>query len=168
MPGVGAVTISGGQKPAIRVEANPTVLASYGFGMEDLRTALANANVDSAKGAIDTPRQNFTLAANDQIFDANEYKPIIIGYRNGAPVRVGDVAEVVQGAENVEQAAWYDETPAVIVNIKRQPGANIIQVVNRIEGLLPQLKASLPPAVEVSILTDRTTTIRASVAARGI
>ena len=163
LPGVGLVTISGGQKPAVRVQANPTALASYNLSLEDLRTALAAANVDQAKGNIDGPRQSYTIGANDQIFNSGEYKPIIVGYKNGAPVRVEDVANVVDGVENVSQAAWFNDTPAVIVNIQRQPGANIINVVDRIEALLPQLKASLPPAIQVSVLTDRTTTIRASV-----
>jgi multidrug efflux pump len=163
LPGVGLVTISGGQKPAVRVQANPTALASFGLSLEDLRTALAAANVDQAKGNIDGPRQAYTIGANDQIFNSAEYKPIIIGYKNGAPVRVQDVANVIDSVENVSQAAWFNDTPAVILNIQRQPGANIINVVDRIVALLPQLKASLPPAVQVSILTDRTTTIRASV-----
>ncbi len=164
LPGVGLVTISGGQKPAVRVEANPTVLASYGLGLEDLRTALSIANVDQAKGNIDGPRQDFTIGANDQIFDSNHYRSVIVGYSKGAPVRVSDVAEIIDGVQNDNLAAWYNETPAVIMNIQRQPGANIIEVVDRIEALLPQLRASLPPSVSVSILTDRTTTIRASVA----
>src|SRR3984893_5055619 len=163
LPGVGLVTISGGQKPAVRVQANPTALASYGLSLEDLRIALANANQDQAKGNIDGPRQAYTIGANDQIFSSAEYKPIIIGYKNGAPVRVQDVAKVIDSVENTSQAAWFNDTPAVILNIQRQPGANIINVVDRIVALLPQLKASLPPAIQVSILTDRTTTIRASV-----
>ena len=163
LPGVGLVTISGGQKPAVRVQANPTALASYGLSLEDMRTALAAANVDQAKGNIDGPRQSYTIGANDQIFKSADYKPIIVGYKNGAPVRVKDVATVIDGVENINQAAWYNDTPAVIVNIQRQPGANIINVVDRIEALLPQLKLSLPPSVTVSVLTDRTTTIRASV-----
>jgi multidrug efflux pump len=163
LPGVGLVTISGGQKPAVRVQANPTALASYGLSLEDLRTALANANQDQAKGNIDGPRQAYTIGANDQIFSSAEYKPVIVGYKNGAPVRVQDVANVIDGVENTTQAAWFNDTPAVILNIQRQPGANIINVVDRIEALLPQLRASLPPAVQISILTDRTTTIRASV-----
>src|SRR2546423_136477 len=161
--GVGLVTISGGQKPAGRGQANPTALASYGLSLEDLRTVLANANQDQAKGNIDGPRQAYTIGANDQIFNSAEYKPIIIGYKNGAPIRVQDVANVIDSVENTSQAAWFNDTPAVILNIQRQPGANIIGVVDRIEALLPQLRASLPPAVQVSILTDRTTTIRASV-----
>jgi multidrug efflux pump len=163
LPGVGLVTISGGQKPAVRVQANPTALASYSLSLEDLRVALANANQDQAKGNIDGPRQAYTIGANDQIFNSAQYKPIIIGYKNGAPVRVSDVANVIDSVENVSQAAWFNDAPAVILNIQRQPGANIISVVDRIEELLPQLKASLPPAVQVSVLTDRTTTIRASV-----
>ncbi len=163
LPGVGLVTISGGQKPAVRVQANPTALASYGLSLEDMRTALAAANVDQAKGNIDGPRQAYTIGANDQLFTSTEYNKVIVGYKNGAPVRVSDVAKVIEGVENTSQAAWYNDTPAVIVNIQRQPGANIIDVVDRIEALLPQLRASLPPSVAVSILTDRTTTIRASV-----
>jgi len=163
LPGVGLVTISGGQKPAVRVQANPTALASYGLSLEDLRVALANANQDQAKGNIDGPRQAYTIGANDQIFSSAQYKPIIIGYKNGAPVRVSDVANVIDSVENVSQAAWFNDTPAVILNIQRQPGVNIISVVDRIETLLPQLKASMPPAVQISVLTDRTTTIRASV-----
>ena len=163
LPGVGLVTISGGEKPAVRVQANPTTLASYSLSLEDMRTALAAANVDQAKGNIDGPRQAYTIGANDQIFSSAQFRPVIIGYKNGAPVRVQDVANVIDGTENTNQAAWYDDTPAVIVNIQRQPGANIINVVDRITTLLPQLKAALPPSVSVAILTDRTTTIRASV-----
>jgi len=163
LPGVGLVTISGGQKKAVRIEANPTALASFGLSLEDVRTALAAANVDQAKGEIDGPRLAYTIGANDQIFQAADYRPIIVGYKNGAPVRVGDIGDVVDGVENDSQAAWFNDQPAVIVNIQRQPGANIIEVVDRIEALLPQLKASLPPSVTLSILTDRTITIRASV-----
>jgi multidrug efflux pump len=164
LPGVGLVSISGGQKPAVRIQANPTALASYGLSLEDLRTALGNANVNQAKGNLDGPRQAFTIWANDQLLTSESYKPIVITYKNGAPVRIMDVATVIDSAENVKQAAWENETPAVIVNIQRQPGANIINVVDRIQNLLPQLKASLPSSVQVSVLTDRTTTIRASVA----
>jgi multidrug efflux pump len=163
LPGVGLVSISGGQKPAVRIQANPMALASYGLSLEDLRTALAQANVNQAKGNLDSPRQAFTIWANDQLLTSDSYKPIVIAYKNGAPVRIMDVANAVDGAENVRQAAWMNEKPAVIVNIQRQPGANIISVVDRIHNLLPQLKASLPSSVQVSILTDRTTTIRASV-----
>ena len=163
LPGVGLVSISGGQKPAVRIQANPTALASYGLSLEDLRTGLAQANVDQAKGVIDGARQSYTIGANDQLFSSDDYKPIVIAYHNGAPVRVSDVANVIDGTENDMLAAWMNLTPAVIVNIQRQPGANIISVVDRIKKLLPQLQASLPMAVKVQILTDRTTTIRASV-----
>jgi multidrug efflux pump len=163
LPGVGLVSISGGQKPAVRIQANPTALASYGLSLEDLRAALASANVDQAKGVLDGPRQAFTIGANDQLMAANQYKGVIVAYRNGGPVRLTDVATVVDGVENTMQAAWMNETPAVIVNIQRQPGANIITVVDRIKALLPTLQASLPSATRVTILTDRTQTIRASV-----
>ena len=163
LPGVGLVSISGGQKPAVRVQVNPTALASYGLSLEDIRTAMAEANVDQAKGVIDGARQSYTIGANDQLFSSEQYKPIVIAYRNGAPVRLSDVANVVDGTENTRLAAWMNLTPAVIVNVQRQPGANIISVVDRIKKLLPQLQASLPAAVKVQILTDRTTTIRASV-----
>ena len=163
LPGVGLVSISGGQKPAVRIQANPTALASYGLSLEDLRTALAATNVDQAKGVIDGPRQSYTIGANDQLLTSAQYRPIILAYVNGAPVRISDVATVTDGAENVKQAAWMNQTPAVIVNIQRQPGANIIAVVDRIHLLLPQLQASLPSSVKVTVLTDRTQTIRASV-----
>src|SRR5262245_33492277 len=163
LPGVGLVTISGGQKPAIRVQADPSKLASYGLGLEDLRTVLSQANVDQAKGNLEGPRQSFTIGANDQLFTAAEYRQVVVTYRNSAPVRLRDVADVIDGVENAKQAAWMDDKPAVIVNIQRQPGANIIGVVDRITRLLPQLKASLPSAIEIHTLTDRTATIRASV-----
>ena len=163
LPGVGLVTISGGQKPAVRVLANPTALAGYGLSLEDLRIALGAANVDQAKGNLDGPRQSFTIAANDQLLSSDAYRPIIIAYRNGGPVRLSDVASVVDGAENQLQAAWMKTTPAVIVNIQRQPGTNIIGVVDRIKTLLPRLQATLPSSIRVTTLTDRTTTIRASV-----
>src|SRR5579859_2170504 len=163
LPGVGLVSISGGQKPAVRIQANPTALASYGLSLEDLRAALAQANVDQAKGVIDGARQSYTIGANDQLFSSEQYKPIVVAYRNDAPVRLSDVANVIDGTENDQLAAWMNLTPAVIVNIQRQPGANIISVVDRIKKLLPQLQASLTTAVKVQILTDRTTTIRASV-----
>jgi multidrug efflux pump len=163
LPGVGLVSISGGQKPAVRIQVNPTALASYGLSLEDLRTALVQANVDQAKGVLDGARQSYTIGANDQLNSSEQYKPIVVAYRNGGPVRVSDVANVIDGTENAWLAAWMNTTPAVIVNIQRQPGANIISVVDRIKKLLPQLQASLPSAVKVQILTDRTTTIRASV-----
>ena len=164
LTGVGLVSISGGQRPAVRVQANPTALASYGLSLEDLRTALSQANVDQAKGTFDGKHQAYTIGANDQLIGSDSYRPIIIAYRNGGAVRLTDVATVVDGAENVRQAAWANKNPAVILNIQRQPGANIISVVDRIKKLLPQLQSSLPAAIQVNILTDRTTTIRASVA----
>src|ERR1700720_1627363 len=163
LPGVGLVSISGGQRPAVRIQANPTALAANGLSLEDLRTALGQANVDQAKGNFDGPHQAFTIGANDQLLTSDGYRPLIIAYKNGAPVRVSDVATVFDGAENAKQAAWANEHPAVILNIQRQPGANIIAVVDRVKKLLPQLQAALPTAVQVDILTDRTTTIRASV-----
>ncbi len=163
LPGVGLVSLSGGQRPAVRVHANPAALASYGLTMEDLRAALGAANVDQAKGGFDGPKQASIIGANDQLFTSEEYKPLIIAYRNGAPVKVSDVATVEDGVEDERQAAWANTSPAVIVNIQRQPGANVIEVVDRVKRLLPQLKESMPSGVDVSVLTDRTTTIRASV-----
>jgi multidrug efflux pump len=157
------VSISGGQKPAVRIQANPTALASYGLSLEDLRTVLGQANVDQAKGVLDGPRQSFTINANDQLFSSADYRDIIVATRNGVPVRLRDVATIIDGAENARQAAWMNLTPAVIVNIQRQPGANIISVADRIKLLLPRLQASLPSSVRLTILTDRTQTIRASV-----
>ena len=161
--GVGLVSIAGGQKPAVRVQANPVALAAYNLSLEDLRTALAAANVNQAKGTLNGSRQTYTIGANDQLVSTAEYKPVIIAYRNGAAVRASDVATIVDAAENSQQAAWMNRQPAVIVNIQRQPGANIIAVVDRIHKLLPQLKTSLPASVQVHVLTDRTATIRASV-----
>jgi multidrug efflux pump len=163
LPGVGLVSISGGQKPAVRIQANPTALASYGLNLEDLRTALVAANVNQAKGNFDGTHQSYQIGANDQLLSSADYTPLIVAYRNGAPVKLTDVASVVDDAENIRQAAWMNETPAVIMNIQRQPGANIISVVDRIKLLLPQLTNTLPASVTVSILTDRTNTIRASV-----
>jgi multidrug efflux pump len=163
LPGVGLVSISGGQKPAVRVQVNPTALSSLGLGMEDLRAAIAAANVNQAKGNFDGKRQAYTIGANDQIISSDQYRPLVIAYRNGAPVTLSDVATVVDSAENVKQAAWMNRTPAVILNIQRQPGANIIDVVDRVKKLLPQLRTSLPTSVNIAILTDRTVTIRASV-----
>ncbi len=145
------------------MQVNPTALASFGLTMEDVRTAIAQANVNQAKGAFDGKLQSYTIEANDQLLTSEQYRPLIVAYRNGAPVRLSDVASVIDDAENVRQAAWMNQTPAVIVNIQRQPGANIIAVVDRVKALLPQLRASLPAAVKVHVLTDRTTTIRASV-----
>jgi multidrug efflux pump len=161
--GVGLVSIAGGQKPSVRIQANPAQLAAYGLSLEDLRTAVSAANVDQAKGTLNGNRQSYTIGANDQLLSSSDYKPVIVAYRNGAAVRTSDVATVVDAAENSQQAAWMDRQPAVIVNIQRQPGANIIAVVDRIKLLLPQLQTSLPASVQVKVLTDRTVTIRASV-----
>jgi multidrug efflux pump len=163
VPGVGLVTISGGQKPAVRIQANPMALSSYHLNLEDLRAAIAATNVNEAKGTFDGARNSYTIGANDQLLNAADYRPLVVAYRNGRPVSLSDVATVIDDAENVRLAAWMNNSPAVIVNIQRQPGANIIDVVNRVKKLLPQLRASLPSAVDVAILTDRTTTIRASV-----
>ena len=163
LAGVGLVSISGGEKPAVRIQANPTQMASYGMNLEDLRSAILAANVNLAKGNFDGPHQSFQIGANDQLLSSADYKPLVIAYRNNAPIKLSDVAVVKDEAENLRQAAWMNRTPAVIMNIQRQPGANIISVVDRIKGLLPQLTASLPKSVDVTILTDRTNTIRASV-----
>jgi multidrug efflux pump len=163
LSGVGMVSISGGQKPAVRIQANPTALASYGLSLEDLRTVLGQANVDQAKGVLENQRQSFTISTNDQLLSGSDYQNVVLAYRNGAPVRLRDVATIVDGAENVKEAAWMNLAPAVIVNIQRQPGANIIGVVDRIKKVLPQMQAALPASVKVSVLTDRTETIRASV-----
>ncbi|MRR51439.1 MAG: multidrug efflux RND transporter permease subunit [Rhodocyclaceae bacterium] len=163
LPDVGLVTVSGGQRPAVRIEANPTALAAYNLTLEDLRAAIAAGNVNQAKGNFDGPSRAFNISANDQLFTSAEFAKIIVTYRNGAPVRLSDVAESIDHIENVHQAAWMNATPAVIVNIQRQPGANVIKVVDRIKQLLPQLQSTLPPSVKVTVLTDRTTTIRASV-----
>jgi multidrug efflux pump len=164
LPGVGLVSISGGQKPAVRIQVNPTALASYGLNLEDLRSTLVAANVNQAKGNFDGAHQAYQIGANDQLLSGADYAPLVIAFRNGAPVKLTDVATVRDDAENIRQAAWMNQVPAVIVNIQRQPGANIITVVDRIKALLPQLTTSLPSSVQVRILTDRTTTIRASVA----
>src|SRR4029077_18934509 len=161
--GVGLVSISGGQKPAVRIQANPTALAAYGLSLEDLRTAVAQANVNEAKGNFDGAHQAYTIGANDQLLPSRQDAPLVTASRNAARVRLSDVPDVIDDAENVKQAAWMNGTPAVILNIQRQPGANIIAVVDRIQRLLPQLRASLPAAVEVRVLTDRTVTIRGSV-----
>jgi multidrug efflux pump len=161
--GVGLVSIAGGQKPAVRIQANPSQLAAYGLSLEDIRTQVAANNINQAKGSLNGTRQSFTIDANDQLLSSTSYNPIVVAYRNGAPVRLQDVASVVNGAENSLRASWMNEVPAVIVNIQRQPGANIIGAVDRIEKILPQLKASLPASIDVVTLTDRTVTIRASV-----
>jgi multidrug efflux pump len=163
LPGVGLVSISGGQKPAVRIQANPTELASYGLNLEDLRTAITAANVNQAKGNFDGPHQAYQIGANDQLLSSDDYRKLIVAYRNSAPVRLSDVADITDDIENLRQAAWMNDTRAVIVNIQRQPGANIIAVVDRVKLLLPNLEASMPQSVTIKILTDRTTTIRASV-----
>src|SRR5471030_496908 len=163
LPGVGLVSISGGQKPAVRIQANPTSMASYGLNLEDLRTAIAGANVNQAKGNLDGARQAYQIEANDQLLSSADYAGLIIAFKNGAPIKLTDVATIADGTENVRQAAWMNDVPAVILNIQRQPGANIISVVDRIKQLMPQLTTALPSTVKVSVLTDRTTTIRASV-----
>jgi multidrug efflux pump len=162
--GVGLVSISGGQKPAVRIQANPTALSSYGINLEDLRTALTGNSLNSAKGSFDGPSQDYTINANDQLISSGDYKQVVVAYRNGAPVMLTDVARVVDGVENSKLAAWNNYTPAVILNIQRQPGANTIAVVDSIEKLLPQLESTLPKAVHVQVVTDRTIAIRASVA----
>ena len=184
LSGVGLVSINGGQKPAVRIQANPTAMANYGLSLEDLRTALGTANVDQAKGTLNGAHQAYTIGANDQLLSSDDYNKVIIAYRNGSPVRLSDVANAVDSAENLYQAAWMgtaarpagkdadgkevparelDLKPAVIVNIQRQPGANIIGVVDEVQKLLPQLRSTLPANVTLEVLTDRTNTIRASV-----
>src|SRR6202161_366766 len=155
--GVGLVSISGGQKPAVRIQANPVKLSAYGLNMEDLRTALVSSSVNSAKGNFDGPRQDYQIDSNDQITEASQYADVVVAYRNGAPVLVHDVANVINGVENNLQAAWMNQTPAVILNVQRQPGANTITVVRSIQKILPQLEANLPASIRVATLTDMTT-----------
>jgi multidrug efflux pump len=163
LPGVGLVKLEGGQKPGVRIRANPTALAAYGLNIDDLRTTISNANVNTPKGNFDGPARALTINANDQITDPDTFRDIIVAYRNGAPVRIRDVASVEEGQENNRIAAWMDNTQAVIVNVQRQPGANVIEVVDRIKALLPTLRETLPNSLDVTVLTDRTLTIRASV-----
>jgi multidrug efflux pump len=163
LSGVGLVSLSGGQRPAVRIQANPTALSSYGLSLENVRSAVATANVNAAKGSFDGPRLAYTINDNDQLLSAEAYRPLIIAYKNGAPVRLSDVANVINGAENNMLAAWKDHEPAIIINIQRQPGANVIAVVNRILAILPRLQKSLPADVKLTVLSDRTNTIRASV-----
>jgi len=162
--GVGLVSISGGHRPAVRIQANTTALAALGLNIDDLRTTIGNLNVNTPKGNFDGPAQATTINANDQLTSAEAFKQAIVAYKNGAPVHLTDVATLVQGAENDRLQAWMNRSPAVILNVQRQPGANVIQVVDRITALLPKLQASMPEAVQVTKLTDRTNTIRASVA----
>jgi multidrug efflux pump len=163
LPGVGLVSISGGMRPAVRIKANLTALGAYGLNIDDLRTTISNANVNTPKGSFDGPMRSYTVNANDQLQKADEYNDIVVAYKNGAPVRLRDVAEVLDSAENTQLAAWMNRTPAVILNVQRQPGANVIAVADTIEDMLPGMKAALPAAVDVAVLTDRTETIRASV-----
>jgi len=163
LKGVGVVSISGGQRPAVRVVVNPRALAAYGLNLDDLRTTVNVANQNGPKGTLDGPARAFTINTNDQIKSADEYAKIIIAYRNGSPVRLQDVATLVSGAENTKLGGWMNDTAALILNVQRQPGANVVDVVNRIHDLLPAVQSSLPQGVEVAILTDRTTTIRASI-----
>jgi len=163
LSGVGLVTISGGQKPAVRIQANPAALSSYGINLEDLRTAVTQASVNAAKGNFDGARQDFQIDANDQLVTSKDYRNVVVAYRNGAPVMLTDVAKIIDGVENTNQAAWMNKTPAVILNVQRQPGGNTISVVKRIKALLPQLEANLPKGIDVATLTDLTTPIQASV-----
>ena len=163
LKGVGVVSISGGQRPAVRVVVNPRALAAYGLNLDDLRTTISTANQNGAKGTLDGPARAYTINTNDQIRSSEEYGNIIVAYRNGSPVRMKDVATLVEGAENTKLGGWMNNTQALILNVQRQPGANVVAVVDRIHELLPELRASLPPGVDVDILTDRTTTIRASI-----
>src|SRR5215471_16672274 len=163
LPGIGLVSISGGQKPAVRVQADTRKLAAYGLNIDDLRTTIANANVNIPKGNFDGPTRAYTINANDQLQSADAYRDLVIAYKNGSPVHLSDVANVIEGAQNTRLAAWMNTVPAVILNIQRQPGANVIEVADRIRELLPQLQQGLPSAIDVALLTDRTVTIRASV-----
>ena len=163
LPGVGLVSLEGGQKPGVRIRANPTALAAYGLNIDDLRTTITNANVNTPKGNFDGPTRAYTINANDQVTDPQVFRDIVVAYRNGAPVRLSDVATVLEGQENDRLAAWMDTTQAVIINVRRQPGANVIAVVDSVKALLPQLRANLPGSIDLQILTDRTVTIRASV-----
>ena len=164
LPGVGLVSIAGGQRPAIRVKANIQALAAYGLNIDDLRTTISNANSNAPKGSFDGASRSYTINANDQLQTIGDYKDIVVAYKNGAPVHLSDVADVSNSAENVQLASWMNTNPAILLNVQRQPGANVIAVVDGIKQILPQIEAGLPGAVDVTVLTDRTTTIRASVA----
>jgi multidrug efflux pump subunit AcrB len=161
--GVGLVTIEGNQKPAVRVRVNPAALASLGLGFEDIRSALTQNNINAPKGSFDGARQSYAIGANDQILSAEGFADIIVAYKNGSAIRLGDLGKVIDNVENVRLGGWVGQKPAVILDIQRQPGANIIETAERVKALLPRLKASIPPSVKVDILTDRTATIRASV-----
>ena len=162
------MSIGGGQRQSVRIRANPLALAAYGLNIDDLRTTVGNGNVNTAKGNFDGPSRAYTINANDQLKSTKDYEKLIVAYKNGAPVRLSDVATVEFAPENTKLAAWYNKTPAVILNIQRQPGANVIKVVEGVRALLPALQASLPPAIDVTVLTDRTVTIRASIARRRV
>src|SRR5579863_4473338 len=162
--GVGVVSVTGGQRPAVRVVVNPRALAAYGLNIDDLRTTINVANQNGPKGTLDGPSRAYTINTNDQLKSAEEYSKVVVAYRNNSPVRLQDVATLVESAENTKLGGWMNRTPALILNVQRQPGANVVDVVNRIQALLPQLQAALPAGVDLAILTDRTTTIRASVA----
>jgi multidrug efflux pump len=164
LTGVGLVTVSGGQRPAVRIQVNPQSLGAYGLNIDDIRTTLGNLNVNTPKGNFDGPNQALTINANDQVASADQYRSLIVAYRNGAPVHLSDVATIISGPENTKLGAWANTTPAIIINVQRQPGANIIQVVNRVQSLLPQIMSTLPTAMNVDVISDRTVTIRASVA----
>ena len=170
LPGVGLVSLNGGHKPAVRIQANPLALAAYGLNFEDIRSAISNANVNQAKGSFDGAQTSYQIGSNDQLLSGKDYSSLIVTYKNGAPIRLSNVAKIVDGSENTQQAAWMavspdtTDTPAIILNIQRQPGANIISVVDSIKALLPKLQLTLPPGVKLTYLTDLTTTIRASVA----
>jgi len=161
--GVGLVSLGGGQKPAVRVQVDPAALAGTGLSLEDVRTLLVQANVNQPKGNLDGPRQDYALSTNDQLFKAASFKPLILAYRNGAAVRLSQISDIVDGVENAQLAGWANRDRAIIINVQRQPGANVIQVADRVKALLPQLRATLPQGVDVQILADRTETVRASV-----
>ena len=161
--GVGLVTLNGGAKPAVRIQVDPESLAGAGLSLEDVRAAVVAANVNQPKGTLDGPRQSYTIATDDQLFKAESYRPLVLAYKNGAPIRLQDVASADDGVENAELAGWADEKRAIILNVQRQPGANVIEVANRVKALLPQLEASLPSNIQTKVLSDRTETVRASV-----
>ncbi|RZL82972.1 MAG: multidrug transporter subunit MdtC, partial [Variovorax sp.] len=165
--GVGLVSLAGGQRPAVRIQADTRALASYGIGLDALRSAISNANANSAKGSFDGPKRSYTINANDQLVTVDDYKSLIVAYKNNAPVRMTDVAQVVESAENTKLGAWSgmtgELTPAIILNVQRQPGANVIATVDAIKKQLPELQAGLPAAMDVAVLSDRTTGIRTSV-----
>lgn len=161
--GVGLVSISGGQRPAVRVQVNPMAISSYGLSLETVRMAIVASNINAPKGNFDGKLQTYTINANDQLLTSKDYRPLIISYNKGAPVRLSDIANVIDDVENTKQAAWMNETPAIILNVQRQPGSNVIAVADRIKNLLPKLRATLPNSVEVTLLSDRTNSVRSSV-----